>query len=118
MDERFEKARGYDLKAQLRNHRVFLKEIRQSPWKAFAICAVFAGLALLLLTIEPTGSAKFPTPLRLRIVGVLAAVVSGYFALQGTLGLLTKEYPSTSPDCPTSSAAIPGAYSGPRPRAK
>lgn len=109
MDNRFETASGYNSKAQLRNHRVFLRKIRKSPWKAFAIRAIFAGLALLLLMSDPMPSAKFPSPWRVWIVGVLSAIESGYFALRGVLGLLAKKWPLTSPDRPTASAAIPGA---------
>ena len=91
MDNQYEKASRYDVQAQLRNYRVFLGEIRQRPWKAFAICALFAACALALLMIQVPGSAKFPSPWQLWICAALAAVLSGYFAWQGVLGLLAKK---------------------------
>ena len=91
MDEQYEKASGYDRKAQLRNHRVFLRKIRQRPWKAFALCAFFAVCALMLLLIETPRSAKYPSPWQAWIGAMISAVGSGYFAWQGVLGLRAKK---------------------------
>jgi tetrahydromethanopterin S-methyltransferase subunit E len=82
MRDKYEKASRFNLQAQLRNHRVFLDTIRQKPWKAFAVSAVFATCALaLLMTPAPTN------PWRLKLVAALAAAVSGYFSWQGVLGI-------------------------------
>jgi tetrahydromethanopterin S-methyltransferase subunit E len=82
MANKYEKASRYDLQAQRRNHRIFLDTIRQKPWKAFAICALFATCAIALFMVSAP-----PSPWRLKLVAALAAAVSGYFAWQGVLGL-------------------------------
>jgi hypothetical protein len=83
---KYEKASRYDLQAQRRNHWIFLEGIRQKPWKAFALCALFAVCALALLMISVPSN-----PWRLKLVAALAAAVSGYFAWQGVLGLRRSE---------------------------
>jgi hypothetical protein len=90
MDDRYEKASRYDLQAQLRNFRTFLAEIREAPWKAFVICALFAACSLALFVVRLPPSAKFPSPWPVWIVALLAAAISLYFAWQGMLGLLAK----------------------------
>jgi hypothetical protein len=86
MGDKYEKASRYDLQAQRRNHRIFLRTIRQKPSKAFAISALFAICAVVLF--------MFPAPLnpcRLKLVAASAAAVSGYFAWQGVVGLRRSE---------------------------